>query len=130
MENNTPPQKRGARAPQRNNSSQQPFGWPDNVSVPRKASCTSSDQRVLRLSRLIPLWPSELETPDEAAAHRVIALLQRALRGERRRGRAGHWSYDLARHMALVRALRMEQARLARLRNGRRGTNDDVSQGG
>lgn len=34
--------------------------------------------------------------------------LARALRSERRRGLAGHWSYDLARHHALLQAFKAE----------------------
>jgi hypothetical protein len=40
----------------------------------------------------------------------VIAALERALRAERRRGLAGHWTYNLARHMQLLRAYRAETA--------------------
>lgn len=72
--------------------------------------------RALRLSRLVPLWPSEIDKPGLGAAQRVIGALERALRGERRRGRAGHWTYDLNRHLALARTLREERARLTRLR--------------
>jgi len=79
----------------------------------------ATDARTRRLARLVPLWPSEIESTDVAAAEHVVAALERALRGERRRGRAGHWSYDLNRHMALSRALREERARLASLRRGR-----------
>jgi hypothetical protein len=49
---------------------------------------------------------------DESPAgrRRIIARLRRALREERRRGIAGHWTYDLARHAALHRALQAEMA--------------------
>jgi hypothetical protein len=70
----------------------------------------------------VPLWPAEIDTPGEAAARRVVDTLERALRGERRRGRAGQWSYDINRHLALARALREERGRLARLRRERSGT--------
>lgn len=33
--------------------------------------------------------------------------LARAIRAERRLGRSGHWSYDPARHLALMQALRL-----------------------
>ncbi len=52
------------------------------------------------------LWGGE-ETSREAA----IAHLKRALRSERQRGRAGHWSYDLNRHIGLLQALKAERAR-------------------
>lgn len=41
----------------------------------------------------------------------TIARLKRALRSQRRLGRAGHWSYDLNRHLGLVQALKAERAR-------------------
>ncbi|MFP3921677.1 MAG: hypothetical protein ACLFPA_10915 [Dichotomicrobium sp.] len=75
-----------------------------------------ADERTRWLSRLIPLWPAEIESDDIAAAERVVRALARALRGERCRGRAGHWSYDINRHLALARALREERSRLMRLR--------------
>ncbi|WP_245479668.1 DUF6477 family protein [Hansschlegelia zhihuaiae] len=57
------------------------------------------------LPRLIAIDPRELE-PGDVALDRVIeARLKRALRAERRRGRAGHWTYDLNRHIALLQAL-------------------------
>jgi hypothetical protein len=37
----------------------------------------------------------------------------RALCDERRRGRAGHWSYSLDRHIGLVRAVAAERRELA-----------------
>jgi len=81
--------------------------------------------RTRQLARLVPLWPSEIESRDLAAAERVVAALERALRGERRRGRAGHWSYDINRHMALAKALQAERARLTDLR--RNDTTQDKS---
>jgi len=41
---------------------------------------------------------------------RIIARLRKALRAERRRGLAGHWAYDLARHVELLRLYRAEMA--------------------
>lgn len=63
---------------------------------------------------------------------RVLAKLRRALRAERRRGDAGHWSYDLNRHLGLLSTYRgeltlLEQAERAaqpnctRRDNGRAG---------
>lgn len=68
--------------------------------------------RVAQLPKLIGLWPHELADTSEAATARVVALLRKALRGERQRGQAGHWTYDLNRHLALIEALREERARL------------------
>jgi hypothetical protein len=41
---------------------------------------------------------------------RILARLRKALRAERRRGLAGHWTYDLARHVELLRVYRLELA--------------------
>lgn len=68
--------------------------------------------REAELPRLIGVWPSELRTESLDAAARIVALLRKAIRSERQRGRAGHWTYDLNRHLALAEALRAEQARL------------------
>ena len=43
----------------------------------------------------------------------MLKELERALRAER--ARAGHWTYDLARHIALLVAYRAEQERASRL---------------
>jgi hypothetical protein len=57
------------------------------------------------------MWPSEIADRSPAAHLRIIQRLRRALREERRRGIAGDWAYDLARHWALYRALRAEMSR-------------------
>ena len=62
------------------------------------------DQRLRELARLLPLWPHDLEDVSVKGRRRIVALMERALRAERKRGRAGHWAYDLARHAALHRA--------------------------
>ena len=64
------------------------------------------------LLRLLPLWPHEIADETPAARRRVIALLRRALRAERQRGLAGHWTYDLSRHAQLLAAYRSEVAAL------------------
>jgi len=60
--------------------------------------------------RLLPLWPHEIADESAAGRARVADLLRRALRAERRRGLAGHWSYDLGRHTQLLAAYRAEYA--------------------
>jgi len=62
------------------------------------------------IAKLLPLWPRELADMSPAGRANVIAALERALRAERRRGLAGHWTYNLARHMQLLRAYRAETA--------------------
>jgi len=81
----------------------------------RAPAAFGADARMRRLARLVPLWPKEIAATEPDAAQRVVAALERALRGERRRGRSGHWSYDVNRHLALSRALHDEQVRLAAL---------------
>ena len=66
------------------------------------------------LPRLLPIDPTDLETATPALTRRICLLLARALRAERTRGRAGHWSYDLNRHLGLLQAYRAERAALTR----------------
>lgn len=70
--------------------------------------------RARDLPRLVPLWPSEITDPSAATRARLVQRLRRALREERRRGMAGHWAYDLARHAALLRAYGRELDELRR----------------
>lgn len=77
------------------------------------APAEAEAERRVELARLVPLWPAEIADTSPAGRARLVALLERALLSERRRGRAGHWTYDLARHAALVRAWRRERAALA-----------------
>jgi hypothetical protein len=76
---------------------------PSTVSDRRSPYSRNND-----LPKLIPLWPDELDDASLPARRRLVGLLARALRRERRSGLAGHWSYDLARHAALVKAYRAE----------------------
>ena len=65
--------------------------------------------RARMLPRLIAIAPEEV-ADDSREGHRVVVgRLVRALRGERERGRAGHWSYSLDRHFGLVLALAAER---------------------
>jgi len=61
----------------------------------------------------------ELDSDDPAVARTIVARLMRALRHERQRGRAGHWSYDINRHIALMQAIAAERRRLRPARAGR-----------
>jgi hypothetical protein len=60
----------------------------------------------------LALWPNELDDISAAGRQHVVAKLRRALRAERRRGVAGHWTYDLARHVELLHLYRRELALL------------------
>jgi len=61
------------------------------------------------LARLIRATASELADPSPATRRALLARLARALRAERNRGRAGHWTYDLNRHIALRQAYEAEK---------------------
>ena len=64
------------------------------------------------LARLIPVGPGECAATDVAATRHILLKLARAMRGERARGKAGHWMYDLNRHIGLAQAYRVKKARL------------------
>lgn len=79
-------------------------------------------QRHRDLPRLLPLWPHEVQPANLSEHARLLARMRRALRLERQRGIAGHWAYDLARHVQLLRAYRAETAEyLSKAKAGRRG---------
>ena len=79
-------------------------------SQPAAPSCQAYDRRT-ELPRILPLWPGELADDSPPGRRLILARLRRALRAERRRGIAGHWAYDLARHVELLRVYRLELAR-------------------
>lgn len=66
------------------------------------------EKRHTLLQRLLPLWPHEIADRSVDNRARIIRLLARALREERRRGISGHWAYDLSRHAALAKLYREE----------------------
>jgi hypothetical protein len=74
--------------------------------------------RHTELPRVLPLWPHELDDMSPQGQRRILGRLRRALRAERRRGLAGHWTYDLARHVELLRVYRLELARGAASQDG------------
>jgi hypothetical protein len=65
------------------------------------------------LVRLLPVGPDEIAGSEPETTRRIVLKLACALRVERARGRAGHWTYDLNRHIGLMQALKAEQERLA-----------------
>lgn len=79
------------------------------------ANGASAYDRERVLPRLLPVAPADLAPDDAATARRICLMLARALRRERNRGRAGHWTYDLSRHIGLLQAYRAERAALTRL---------------
>jgi hypothetical protein len=62
------------------------------------------------LPRVLPVLPEDLDDESPLGRQRILAKLRAALRAERRRGIAGHWTYDLARHAELLRVYRHELA--------------------
>ena len=72
-------------------------------------------QRIDTLVRLLPMWPAEIASLSLSGRRHIVARLARALREERRRGKAGHWAYDLARHAQLGAVWRHERAAIREL---------------
>ncbi len=77
--------------------------------------------RRLHLPRLLPLDPDAIADFSVEASRRIVRRLASALRSERTRGRAGHWTYDLNRHLALIQAYRAERRRLRERAGGDAG---------
>lgn len=73
-------------------------------------------RRERQLPGLIAVNPSSLGDRSIAAAEIILARLRRALRAERRRAKAGHWTYDLNRHIALRQAYAAEAQRLTEIK--------------
>jgi hypothetical protein len=65
--------------------------------------------------QLLPVWPKEICDRTDQGRRKIIAIIERELRKERRRGIAGDRAYDLARHSRLVRLLKEEREALAKL---------------
>jgi hypothetical protein len=70
--------------------------------------------RALSLPRVLPVGPDEVADTSDAGRRKIVRRLMRALRAERNRGRAGHWTYDLNRHVALAQAYAAESAALVK----------------
>jgi hypothetical protein len=70
--------------------------------------------RQRHLPRVLPIGPAELADTSAEGRVAILKRLARALRAERNRGRAGHWTYDLNRHIALAQAYESERRLLGR----------------
>ena len=79
--------------------------------TPSPAAAIAYD-RLRDLPRLLRMWPNEVVALGEADRAGLVERLRQMLRAERRSGLARHWSYDLNRHAALLRAYRAEAAAL------------------
>ena len=75
------------------------------------ANGRDSYERSRMLVRLLSVGPDEITGAEPEVTRRIILKLARAVRLER--ARAGHWTYDLNRHIGLVQALKAEEERLA-----------------
>jgi hypothetical protein len=99
---------------------------------PNDAKARRDDYRRERdLPRLVPLLSEDLSVSNRERHRALLALLRRALRAERRRAKAGDWSYDLGRHAALLAAYRHELdlwRRSAQPARFARATADDANQ--
>ncbi|MCB1504667.1 MAG: hypothetical protein KDJ47_06780 [Hyphomicrobiaceae bacterium] len=103
-----PRSRRGQETPQL-----KPLATAPRTIFPDNPGNATRYNRKIDLPRLISIWPEELRPGSENLQKDIVRRLRAALRAERRRGLAGHWSYDLARHSQLLTAYREEQKRLA-----------------
>jgi hypothetical protein len=71
------------------------------------------------LHRLLKDWPTGFPQAEPERSREIVRRLAAALRAERALGRAGHWTYDLNRHIALRQAHLAEAAALLRARRRR-----------
>ncbi len=93
----------------------------DGASAAATSSGARDYDRARMLPRLVGFDLRELKKPGPALDAAIRAKLERALRSERQRGVAGHWTYDLNRHLALMQALDAESRRPSRPGAPRRG---------
>jgi len=70
-------------------------------------------ERRFHLRRILAIGPDEVADESLAGRQSIVRKLARALSAERRRGRSGHWTYDLNRHIALAQAYTAERRLLA-----------------
>ncbi len=80
------------------------------------AAGSENYDRNRHLARLIPVGPDEIADQSQPGRRAILAKLSRALRAERNRGRAGHWTYDLNRHIGLRQAYAAERRLLGEAR--------------
>jgi len=106
----TPISQEQAAAPSTQSSHCPPSRGRQSCVATQDVSDAELARRRAEIAKLLPLWPRELADMSPAGRVHVIAVLERALRAERRRGLAGHWTYNLARHMQLLQAYRAETA--------------------
>jgi hypothetical protein len=94
-------------------------------STVRAGACGYDRGRMLH--RLLREWPIGFPETEPDRSRAIVRRLAAALRAERTLGRAGHWTYDLNRHIALRQAHLSEASTLRRLRrSGPARTNPDT----
>lgn len=73
-------------------------------------------------AQLLPVWPKDLADRSLEGRRKLVALIEREIRKERRRGLACNAAYDVARHARLNHLLKEERRSLAtmlhKLENG------------
>jgi hypothetical protein len=82
------------------------------LSAALRAGAAVYDRRQF-LTRFPRLSRVAIDSADPDAARIVLREIEGALRKER--ARAGHWTYDLNRHIGLLTAFRAEEERLRQL---------------
>ncbi len=65
------------------------------------------------LPPLVALWPIELADYSQTGTALIIQKLQKSLRHERQRAQQNHWTYNIVRHLGLLKALKGEKRRYA-----------------
>ncbi|MDB5596742.1 MAG: hypothetical protein JWM36_3703 [Hyphomicrobiales bacterium] len=83
----------------------------DGLARSRPARTIDYD-RAKMLPRLLPMGLEDLRGAEPQTTEAIVSKLARALRSERTRGRAGHWTYDPERHLRLCAAFHAESRAL------------------
>jgi hypothetical protein len=65
-------------------------------------------ERARCLPRVLPMLAGNCHGPEPETTRLIVRKLADAIRRERRLGRAGHWAYDLNKHLALTQAWEAE----------------------
>jgi hypothetical protein len=96
----------------------------NRVSNRDKATPADASRRVCRKPesnsaladlQLLPVWPKDICNRTPEGRRKLIAIIERELRKERRRGVASDRAYDITRHARLARLLREERTALRRI---------------
>jgi hypothetical protein len=87
----------------------------ENRSAESQGYETRMVRREVLLPRLIPIGPEDIRDLSIAGRWLIVKRLAKALRGERARGRCGHWTYSLNRHIGLLQAFKAERTALRAL---------------